>query len=31
LSMRVLPAQVQTSDISASLASTYRATHDSVA
>lgn len=31
LSMRVLPAQVQTSDISASLASAYRATHDSIA
>jgi hypothetical protein len=31
LSMRVLPAQVQTADISASLASSYRSTHDSIA
>lgn len=30
LSMRILPAQVQTSDISAGLAATHRATQDSI-
>lgn len=31
LSMRILPAQVQTHDIISSLTSAYRATHDSIA